>query len=95
MTKDKDSSPSSPDLKRREALAKLAQISVYTAPAVITLLVPNNVHAQTSYATTIPWAQASCMYNDDLGEQGNVALGNDAGWSSNWMPNDTAGDCGD
>ncbi len=85
------------DLSRREALAKLAQLSVYTAPAVATLLT-----SEVSYAAGSGTPAPQCFSNNgilrsnrnpnnpsfpsafDAGGNGNSGVG---------RPNNTA-DCG-
>jgi len=84
------------DITRREALEKLAKLSVYSAPTVVTLL-----SAQTSYAQT-----SETLNNATNANRGNViacvdmnfgktnltmGLGNNAGGSGS---GDDPSDCG-
>jgi len=89
----------SQSISRREALAKLAKLSVYSAPTVTVLLTGQKSYAQTSEANNgysdgnLPPGNASkvaqCLAMNRANLAGN--LGNNAGGNNN---SDTESDCG-
>ena len=81
------------DVKRREALKKLAALSAYSAPAVTALLTPQRSYAQTSEALNSPQNEFNnqvnaCVAGEITNLPGNT--GNNATGSSN---NDDISDC--
>ncbi len=84
---------SAQNISRRDALAKLAKLSAYTAPSVITLLTAEQSHAQSSEALmNLNNGQINnwcSMYNDFGGTQGNDTSGGFGGW----FGTNGAGDC--
>lgn len=83
------------DEKRRAALASLAKLSVYSAPAVVSLLSPAISHAQTSLAANTPGKQARvAACNDPLNFNVRSFSGNQGfGFDSCGPNSDTTADC--
>jgi len=79
------------DISRREALSKLAKLSAYTAPTVITLLSAETSYAQSSEAQmNLNMGQISsiCMSLSNLPGE----LGNDT--SGGFFGSNNSADCG-
>ena len=78
-------------LSRRDALAKLARLSAYTAPAVVTLLSAQTSHAQSSEAQmnlNNGQINSICMSLSNLPGE----LGNDT--SGGFFGSNNTADCG-